>query len=117
MGCLLLLLFFLVVKHTVAIAFKIGVGNLLLEFGADAFCIIAFFKPAGTVAALLFKTFFYFVNNLLVIVESYLWHFSFSLNFRIKYSSCPQLYSIVTLTSIKMTDILNNSSKNITYIT
>ena len=98
-------------------AFKIGVGNLLLEFGADAFCVFTFFKPAGTVAALLFKTFFYFVNNLLVFVKSHLWHFSFSLNFRIKPSSLPQLYSIVTVIAIKMTDILSNSSKNITYIT
>jgi len=40
-----------IIKHTVTKAFKVGISDLVLEFTADAFCILGAFKSARAVAA------------------------------------------------------------------
>ena len=60
---LMLILLFLVVEHTVAKAFEIGVGDLIFEFLAHTLGIICFFSAARAVTACLFQSFFYGVDN------------------------------------------------------
>ena len=58
----MLILLFLVVEHTVAKAFEIGIGNLIFEFPAHTLGIICFFSAARAVTACLFQSFFYGVD-------------------------------------------------------
>ena len=62
------MLFFLVVKKTVAIALEIRVGDLLLELLAHTLDVVALTNTAGTIAALGFKSFLYGLDDLLVFV-------------------------------------------------
>ena len=59
---------FLVVKHTVAVALKVGVGNLIPELLAHAFVVLDYLGAAGTVAPLFLKTFLDYADYFLVLV-------------------------------------------------
>lgn len=64
-------LFFLIIKHTMAEALKIGILYLLSELFAHTFVILGFFHAAGAVAVLLFKPCLYCFYYLLIGIESY----------------------------------------------
>ena len=49
------ILLFLIVKHAVAIALKVGVGYLLAELAADAFIVLSALEAAGAISALSLK--------------------------------------------------------------
>ena len=53
-----------------AIAFKIGIRDLLTEFLADAFIILRFLQTAGAIAALSFEPFLDLRNKLGVFIQS-----------------------------------------------
>ena len=63
------MLFAFVVKPAMTIALEIRVSYLISEFLAHADIIRCFFKPAGTVAFLLFQTFSYYIYNLFIIIK------------------------------------------------
>ena len=65
-------LFSLVIKHTVTVSFKVGVGYLLAEFLADALIFLRSFKAAGAISTRPFKTFFYAFYNFLILIKRYL---------------------------------------------
>ena len=62
--------FFLVVKHAVTVALKIGVGDLLTELLADAFIVLGALHSAGTVAALGLEAVLYHFYYFFVFVKS-----------------------------------------------
>ena len=72
----IILSLFLIVKHTVAIAFKIRVIHLLTKFAADAFVILAALKPAGAVASAAPEPFFYIRNECGVWIKMNFTHFT-----------------------------------------
>ena len=59
-----------VIQHTVAIALKVGVGHLLLEFLADALVFLGFGQAAGAVAVLGLQPGLDAGHDLLVLVQS-----------------------------------------------
>ena len=60
----------LIVQHTVAIALKIRVCDLLTEFLTDALEFFGLGNPARTVAAALFQSLADACNNLRIVVQS-----------------------------------------------
>lgn len=57
------------VKHTVTVSFKVGVGYLLAEFLANALVFLCSFKAAGAVSTRPFEPFLYALNDFLVFVK------------------------------------------------
>ena len=64
-------LFFLIIKHTVAIAFVIRVGNFFAEILAHAFSILVFHEQAGAIASRAFKAFLYGFDHFFIFVKLY----------------------------------------------
>lgn len=62
--------FFFIIEHTVTVALEIGIGDLVTEFKAGAFYVLAFSDAAGAIAALGFKPFPDSPDDLLVFVQS-----------------------------------------------
>ena len=63
-------LFFLVVKHAVAISLKIGIGDLVTKFLAHALVVLGFLEAAGTVSAARLQTFLDSLDELGVLIQS-----------------------------------------------
>ena len=70
-------LFFLIVKHAVAVPLKVGVGYLLPELLAHALGILAYLPHAGAMAVALAEALLYQLHYLLVLIKPYL-HMAFS---------------------------------------
>lgn len=64
------ILFFFVIKQAVAVAFEIFVGDLLAEFLADTFGILARFHTAGAIAAATFQAFFDDSYDFFIFIEA-----------------------------------------------
>jgi len=60
--------FFLIIQETMAIAFKIGIGDLIAELFAHAFDVFAFSYATGAVTALGFKAVLDGLDDLFVFV-------------------------------------------------
>ena len=64
------LLFFLIVQHTMAIAFKIRVGALLPEFLTNTLIFRNMFRTAGTISPGLFQPFPHSTNHFCIFIQS-----------------------------------------------
>ena len=64
--------FFLIIEHTVAVTLKVGIGDLLAEFLADAFVLLCSRNTAGTVAVLELESLLDSCDDLGIVVKSYL---------------------------------------------
>ena len=69
-NCLVQRLFFLVIKKTVTIAFKVGISNLLAKLTAHTFGVGCALQAAGAIAALGFQSLFDGTDNLFVLVKA-----------------------------------------------
>ena len=59
-------LFFLIVKHAVAVPLKVGVGYLLAELLAHALCVVAYLPHAGAMAVALAEALLYQLHYLCI---------------------------------------------------
>jgi len=65
------MLFGFIIKQTVAEAFKIRICNLCLEFLTHTFILLSPCKPAGTVSARTFESFFNCFHNFFIGIKFY----------------------------------------------
>jgi hypothetical protein len=63
-----LVVFFLVIQHTVAVAFEIRICYLVTEFLAHAFGVLGHFQSAGTISAPCVESLFHRFNNVGIFV-------------------------------------------------